>query len=397
MIRTRGLVFLGVVVNPKTWEPIFVLRNEYTTLSVSIFKFSQSQGAYLKIGGGYLETADGNPQYTAASVVTGYPRAHTPAGVSEQGGGYGTCLYTGLVLLASALAEGALEAQNVSGERKAGICSSTGYNSRSAAAERWWRAALERGMTVQEEGVAEAGEGSDEETETIEDESLSDYFSQRTMTLITSKIRELANDATEDWYVTAVEDIKVALERTIPGEETEDIEVTADIFSLKSAYAFDLVAIRHEHVGDIMSWARAVVPSVDEEWEVNYKVILGLNVAEQDPMVVGQLALVARNNGASDAQVTRMLMRNRFGYDTARAPMHPDVAGGAISATQRRRDRSGVPEVVVPNPSPSRLPGFRRNPPSPPTPAERRQLHEASDELEQIRKSLRWGEIADLP
>lgn len=327
MIGPDGQAFLGVAVNPKTWEPVFVWRPRGASRRIQIFHYKHDGIAwrYARMGAGYLESESGK-QYLSATELTGYPRAHTPNGVRVEGMGYGTCLYTALVMLTAAASENDLKIDDCAGSGRA-ICSSAG--TRSDEADRWWHAALRRGLSTRERG----------------------------------------DDAHGD-------------------------EVVADVFRLGAARSYNLIAVRTTYDGDMKDWSRDAFPGDGTPTERNRTAILALNVSKQDPIMVGQLALQAQSSGARPAEITRMLMRNKFGVDV----MHPphDPLHGAPSATQRRRNRGPAPDPE-PNPPPT-MPAYQRTPVVPiPTPSQQSKLRDASAELEELRRELGWYELADLP
>lgn len=137
---------LGVLVNPRTGEPCEVFADDKGNVVIVSFDGTT-------LGKGYFDS--GNSSYAVSEEITGYPRVHTPDGVTEKGAGWGTCLYTGLCL-ASYLATGRVidmqEARANSGQ-DGGISSMSedadGESSRSPYADAWWRAA------VQDYGLAE--------------------------------------------------------------------------------------------------------------------------------------------------------------------------------------------------------------------------------------------------
>lgn len=83
----------------------------------------------VQIGRGYFDT----------DTIADCARTHTPAGVTEEGGGYGMALYTAL---------GTLAWQVYGRECIASSPSSDQFGSRSPAADRWWRRAVERGIAA---------------------------------------------------------------------------------------------------------------------------------------------------------------------------------------------------------------------------------------------------------
>ncbi len=400
MISSAETVFLGVVVNPKTFRPVFVHRKADYERTVEVWAADADGRRYVPFGSGYLNSK-GDSDYAAATRLTGYPRAHTPSGVRAPGGGYGTCLYTGLVLLAAAHYEGVIACPSLDG-KGAGVCSYAG--TRSAAADAWWAAADERGLIDHEDGDLEGDEDSEETEE--EEGDLEDYISSRGMAKVQAAALETARDYSDDWYVTNVDNIRVTVSRSVQSERGGPF--TADIYKLDRAERAGLVALRAEYTGDMMEWARHGAVRGDDkdaEVEMNKQAILAMNVAHEDPLVVGRLALFAQTHGASDAEVIMLIMRNRFGSDVIR-----DTSGIDFALRQQalddvrmapKRTRIAPPTErgrhAPPHPNPAPLPMTRRNPNPAPTGREKTQLERDADALERRRDDLGWDKLQDLP
>ncbi len=144
-----GLTTLGLIINPKTKEPVLATTDgEY----VSIRSLRQ-ESLLRKLGTGYHSTSR-----EPSADATDYPRVHTPEGVKVRGMGYGTALY-------SALCDGAhlryREHVEISMKKKGdGISSDT--SDRSTEADHWWSAALKQGLTEEHrEESEEVDEGVD--------------------------------------------------------------------------------------------------------------------------------------------------------------------------------------------------------------------------------------------
>lgn len=135
----RGRTVLGLVVNPKTKEPLLVVTDE---INVGIRSVLEDR-PLKKEGLGYYETGSDE-----ATEITGFPRVHTPSGVEKKGMGYGTSLYTALCLGAHLTEEQEVEIEM--NERGAGISSRT--DNRSKQADRWWEAAKKAGLADEEVG-----------------------------------------------------------------------------------------------------------------------------------------------------------------------------------------------------------------------------------------------------
>lgn len=391
MISTSSVVFLGVVVQPKTKQPVFVQRRAFTARTVDIL--SIEAGGYVHSGDGYLEDKEGDYDYLRPTEVTGLPRSHTPSGVKKQGGGFGTCLYTGLVLLADARARNLLNVPGTAGHG-AGICSEE--HTRSDAATRWWRAALERGLTHQEEGELEGP--SETTTEELEGEDLTDYMSSRQRNSLYGSIDESVSEHS-GWTATNIS-ITGDLSREVESEGDSEYgsSVTADYYKIGDAEHHNLVAVAEVVTGDVMEWARWKGGDIDGGKHFK-EVILALNVAHEDIQVAARLALLAKGAGATELEITRMMQRNQYGYDSLRAvPLSAEAQMPLpLESSSRRTRRPPATEggTVQTNPSIVRVP--RRNPMPVPTGSDRRDLEREAEALERRRDDLGWTKLEDLP
>ncbi len=405
-IRTHEVVFLGIVVNPKTSAPIFVQRKANSQMTVQIMGLGQTSApvggreerVYTILGDGYLND---DKEYSGPTDVTGYPRSHTPHGVTEKGGGYGTALYTGLVLLAAAHDNEEIVIPGLLG-KGAGICSDE--DTRSDAATRWWRKSLARKLTEQMSGDTE-GEAAETETETIDDEDVSEYVSSRDFRRLEDAVRDAVSNH-GDWNARNVS-IRADMEREVESDRRRGAEhITADFYTLVSAVKHGLVACTETSRGTIMDWARQ--PKF--EGAAHKAAILALNVAGEDTLIVAKLAMLAQSKGATEYEVSEMMIRNHFGVDIVSRkllfdageqlglpvvypPRLGDQVGGRRKRTPPRRERGTTddpkknpPHVVI-----------RRNPTPSPTPGEFKQLERSLRDLEKRREDLGWNELADLP
>lgn len=201
-----GLTTLGLIINPKTKEPVLATTDgEYVSI-----RSLQQDILLKKLGTGYHSTSR-----EPASQATGFPRVHTPDGVKVAGMGYGTALY-------SALCDGAhLEYEHPDvrismSERGDGICSDT--DDRSSDADRWWAAAHRQGLTQQQ---------TEEESEREEDVDLD------------LDADDLNRCASVDGEVVYVNKVNVDIEKT-----TEKI---FDLYSYESLTEHHLVAAEVVH------------------------------------------------------------------------------------------------------------------------------------------------------
>lgn len=195
-----GLTTLGLIINPKTKEPVLATTDgEY----VSIRSLRQ-ESLLQKLGYGYLASGQED-----AAAATGYPRVHTPAGVAVKGMGYGTALYSAICDAAHLQFRDRVDVS--SHEPGDGICSDT--NDRSREADRWWAAALKQGLT--DEHVEE-----NEETEEGVDLDL--------------EPSDLNRVASVEGKIVYVNTVNVDIEKTT--------EKTFDTYSYKSLVEHNLVA-----------------------------------------------------------------------------------------------------------------------------------------------------------
>lgn len=383
-------MFLGVVVNPKTKEPVFVQRSSDGELYIDILIAQKAEGkvVYETIGVAYLQdNSEPHSDYLNATAVTGFPRVHTPDGLEKafKNQGYGTSLYIATLLLATARAERLMRLSEIAGDG-AGICSESKTRSESASA--WWAAAVERGLARTMSG--ESG-NSTPETETLEDEDLTDYMSSRGRQKSIDAIQEAVGGYSE-WYPTNIS-IRGDVEREV--ERHRDIE--ADYITYDLAKKKNLIAVLNPVIGDLAFWAKDLdEASIDDAAQYTSKaVILGLNVAHQATEVVGKLAMLALAAGATETEVTRLVTRNRLGVDKLTFAPH-------VSAYS--------PDRFKPNPEPRRtkLPPrikrvrpepvvFAHNPAPEPTEAQYRDLVAISRDLDERRAALGWADLEDMP
>lgn len=143
------LTVLGIVVNPRNKEPVLVTTDG---AHVGIRGLLADRVGF-RHGHGYYDTS-GHGKSKEIESTTGYPRSHTPSGVTPRGAGYGTSLYTAMSLGAYLVATGEASVRmDVEGE---GISSES--EGRSYEADRWWDAAHDKGLTDRKEEETEEKE-----------------------------------------------------------------------------------------------------------------------------------------------------------------------------------------------------------------------------------------------
>jgi hypothetical protein len=282
-IGIAGLDVLGFVVNPKTKQPLIVCTDgEYVSIR------SLDDGTlFVKEGVGYPSN-----EHEAAADATGYPRVHTPQGVTSKGGGYGTALYTGLCL-------GAWQVywdRAKIGMSKTGQGISSAESDRSREASRWWDAAHDRGLTGRKE---EEGESETEEHVNVDVDA--DDLN-----------RIVSLDEGEITYVNEV-DVDV----TKPGED-----LVFDYYKFKSAQKHNLVllacsvTIPDLPVDEQLSYLwRQEMDNPETTYEVDDDVLLALDVRGLDPHFINLLALAYAGVELGEKAIDDMRHRHEHDLD----------------------------------------------------------------------------------
>lgn len=229
-----------------------------------------------QIGQGYYDT-QGHGRSIEASQATGYPRSHTPHGVSPKRMGYGTSLYTALTLGAHLTDDRVVRiSMSYHGD---GICSEP---DRSAAASAWWEKAHQLGLTERQT----VGEG--EQCE--ENMDVTEHFMPHHL------------EPMLDGRVTYVNDVNVDI--CVEGDEFE-----ADMFAYMTAWERDLIAV--EFAIEVPSdydlrpnlGLRYLLESIldgDEELiDVNADALLAANVIALDEDILKLLSLSYEEAGIS--------------------------------------------------------------------------------------------------
>jgi len=297
-----GLTTLGLIINPKTKEPVLATTDgEY----VSIRSLRQ-ESLLKKLGTGYHSTSQEN-----SADATDYPRVHTPKGVEVRGMGYGTALY-------SALCDGAHLRYHDHVEismRKRGDGISSDTNDRSTEADRWWSAALKQGLTEEHrEEETEVDENVDVDVEPRElrgcvsvDEGEITYVNRVNVDI--TKTKEAIFDTYS--YESLIGHHLVAAEIvvTLPGVTADDT---------------DLYVLWHEALDD-----PDVIVSTDEV------ALLALDVRGLSEDAVSLLSLAYLASGQTDAAVDGL--RNRW-------ERHLDP--GATSGQGRLFRANGMADVL---------------------------------------------------
>lgn len=397
MVSLRDDAFIGVVVNPKTKAPIYVVRPRRTERTIDIFAAEEAPFdvlgsanpiVYEVKGTGYLND---DRDYAGPTEVSGLPRSHTPSGVGEKGSGYGTALYTALALLATAGYEREITLPNLIG-RGPGVSSTPSDDTRSESADAWWSGSLRRGLTNRTTGYTTGG---DEDEEEESSGSISDYVNlsgrRRIERLITDEIEMNGDWRLRNW------DLSVEVVKDVSSGRSSE-KITVDTYRYASAVSHKLIAVRDVSVGDVMTWAGRHTSTATD---VHKDVILALNVSREDLRVVGRLAILAREGGATESEIAAFLMRNRLGVDvtsrkvTFERPVVPVATPVKVRPRVAPRGelvRRPGDEPPVPNPPLI----AKRNPPPAITASDRRAVEGQLAELEQRRADLGWDTLEDL-
>jgi hypothetical protein len=276
--------YLGLLVNPKTKGPVHVIRPSGGGVRI----YGMIDGEIKKIGDGNLET-DEYSEYAAPAIATGYPRSHTPSGVQPRGMGYGTCLYTGLCLLAHYNHTKDLDLElEWDGD---GISSDP--NNRSHSAGRWWSAAERLELTSTEEGEGRVP---------FSDEDVTDYFSDYFSYDVPEGI--LGED-------TEVEEIEV---RDVRASGVRVGSAEYDVYAFDNADEHNLVILGQPQVIDLDEFIETGFVVLDDWDYVNGEGIIALNVTDQPRGFVQMLMKLALAESVAKNEVQAMY--ERFAVDT---------------------------------------------------------------------------------
>jgi len=205
--------FLGMLVNPKTGEPMFaaMIREE-------ILIYPGSDISTIE-GEAYLDTDGPNTKYSTCEF--GYERVHCPQGVITRGVGNGTCLYAAAGLTAHMAKIGEIDYPLQADSEDIASFEET----RSVAADAWWEQALRKGLTYQEYVEKEDPDAEPE----VERENFDETIESRRYTR--SLFGEVANYLAEDngWDDVEVDRISVEGSYATTTEPTPK-STTLDVF-----------------------------------------------------------------------------------------------------------------------------------------------------------------------
>lgn len=288
----RGKTVLGIAVNPRDKRPVLVVTDGENVGIRSLVEAS----LLMRHGTGYYDTS-GHGESERAEAITGLPRAHTPDGVIPRGAGYGTALYTALSLGAYQASNGDAEIQmNTEGE---GICSET--EGRSHEADKWWKAAHDKGLT---------------DVEKDEEEEKEEYV-------------KLDVDPDDLSCVPLDEGQRIVYVNELNVDIESESEFVADVYSYTSAWNHDLVCIEFQEViSEPFSVPEELRAGTELKWIVEYVMdqprrlkdtnqtaLLGLDVRGLDVQAVNLISLAYMDAGLDDRAVDALFYRWKHDLD----------------------------------------------------------------------------------
>jgi hypothetical protein len=359
---------VGLVVNPKSGELAEVAYDQDDE------RISTHDLDGEKLGEGYYE-GDSDSDSALPQKYTGLPRANTPEGVKERGGGWGTVLYTAMCLGAYLESRGVVRVDlTVSGP---GI--SSGDWSRSSSATKWWYNAVEEyglasnvegcNTTSDEDSFSDSGRGDDYGLESSIESS-----TDRTVTKVIQYSvsadyeyeEEVCGEAQAYPYKNAIRKNLIVAEAT-----SEKLSRNVPFFELTRAEMLEhlnvisLDVILALNVG----YLRAQANGIDSFFRI-------LDLAEQAGATKKQTDWMKRRyNAAADVQLDLrkwMHGRGQGAWPTEEAPPEQDTFGFARVPVPEddtkpptpngRRRPFATTRLVLPNRGHRRVGLFQRNP-----------------------------------
>lgn len=298
----------GIIVNPKSGVPFHVTKEH----GGSYIRIRAQDGR--SIGDGYLD--DGDSDYSRVAEATGCPRTHTPGGVRERGGGYGTVLYSALALWAHAgLGETCVSS---AGDWSGG---------RSSSARHWWDAAVDRGFAERvQHSITTDGEEWEESIDALDMVNELTYGQRGRLGIpdgdihrtrpheveVTGQGEESTEEVGADvLHIESVMTITVAWWDPFDGETPDDAEANRDVL-----FACDFRRAGPAVKRDILAIAKARGWEHDfnqylvaHEWLAAMEEFGSIAEDEDDPVLIA-------NAGVSDAVLADIAeKRRRLGWD----------------------------------------------------------------------------------
>ena len=336
MAPNQQQIFIGIVVNPKNGKPAFVQRKPAWSRTARVFASeleSETGGRggrpatnYIPIGEGYLDECGSS--YSRFARAVGYPRVHTPGGLSgaSQGKGWGVTLYVGLAMLATGEARKIYTLPGLCGSGE-GIHSI--QNDRSEAAESWWARARNRGLVTEEEIEGDADTSYEEETDSIEWRSLS------------SAMRSTIEDALSGRFdFSRIDDASFDIVREVPVEDDEG-SATCDVLTFDACWEHNLIALFDPREGSWEEWGK-LSPMQSDAGEYDKDVIVALNLVDEDEDIARWFVDLAKQSGATAAEIEGMKIRAEY-----RADPSPATAAVVMEATGEPSEKLAKRNVKV--------------------------------------------------
>lgn len=315
--RIDGRTVIGIVANPKTCEPALVVTDG-TDVGIR----SLRRDLLLEqIGRGYYEESSNEP-----SRATGLPRSHTPSGVTIKGQGWGTSLYTALVVGSEAADEDLVQIEMW--KTGGGICSWT--DDRSAEADRWWAQAVRLRLAEQ---VTE------EESEKEEDVDLN---------LDPSDLDRFVDEGTVVYVNQVSVDIEKTSEKNI---ETYELSSAVDRHHLISAVMAVRIPNETEDQEEALDFLwRALREDPDQIHLADSQSLLALDVRQLSPAGLHLVSILAVASGFDGAQLDELRLRHSRSLDPKESSRQgrlftPNQSG--IDEVDAARQDAGWPGLAV--------------------------------------------------
>ena len=320
----RSLCILGLVVNPRTREPLLVTTDGE---NVGIRSLKEG-GVGVRHGSGYYDTS-GHGKSKEAENLTGFPRSHTPSGVTPLGQGYGTSLYTALCLGAYLVDNSHANIKmDVDGE---GITSES--EGRSHQADRWWDAAYRRGLTDREEEETEEEDRLDISVDADDLANCVDLEEGQTLTYVHGLDAEVTTTTTF-----AVDIYRYFVKGSGGRAWTSDL-VLAEFYM--NDLAEDLIPSDIPR-GSELRWLRDLAEDDSDFWgDTNPEALLALDVRGLDREAMHLLSLCYAHADLKDSDISALWQRWKQNLDPSHEGQQylfaPNSRGGALSSVAEAR------------------------------------------------------------
>lgn len=314
----------GIIINPRLRTPVLVGWDGH---EVHIHRWETEDLERGKTTDEVEKEGEGYFGSDRASDLTGLPRVHTPSGVYSKGMGFGTCLYTGLCLVAHGASEGRYTLPvYADGD---GICSME--DDRSASASGWWDRAVDLGL-ASHDAFTDERENVDIDLDTDDLECVDE-----------DTLRSALDAGDEgDVSITHVNQINV----------DADVTVSLETYLYETAYESSLILCYFDDPIDVRfggaRQTKKLWESIQEDsgyaiGEFDEDVFLAMDVRGLGKQAINLLAVIARTQQVDEYVIEAMRIRNEYGLD-------PDAKLGArqqlLTFTPNGRDRDAAKEAL---------------------------------------------------